>query len=403
MGAQIRWIAAGFLFTLSAGFGQTYFIAIFAGYLKTGLAISDGQFGGLYTVATISSAACLVWAGQIADKVAIRWLGVGLLTGLALSSLAMAGATCAWLLLAAFFGLRFFGQGMLNHVAMTAMGRWFSVKRGRAASIAGLGMPVGEAIWPFIAISLVALVGWRWTWIIAALVLVAVAIPVLLLLLHDEPPMLTPVAPAPLSTPQPSRRDWTRRQVLRSPLFYALLPGVLAPALVLTGIFFNQVNIVQLKGWELSWFAAGFAVLAGVSIFSALASGWFSDRFGARRLLPVFLLPLAAGMLLLTYAQTPSALLVFMGLTGLTLGTSSTMQGALWPELYGIAHLGAIRSLVTAGMVSATAFSPGLIGVLLDVGVGLHRQLLAMTFYCFAAVVWMTVLLPRLNRQVGGG
>lgn len=386
------------MLTLFSGFGQTYFIAIFAGYLKTGLEISDGQFGSLYTVATLSSAVCLMWAGQIADKFAIRWLGAGILLGLALTALAMANLANAWMLVAVLFGLRFFGQGMLTHVAMTAMGRWFTQKRGRAVSIAGLGRSAGEAVLPFIAVALVALVGWRGTWVVAALALVVIALPVLFILLKDEPAGAADTPQTASDVPMSPQPQWTRGEVLRSPLFYALLPGVLAPPFVLTGIFFNQVNIVQVKGWELSWFAASFALLAGVSIASALASGWFVDRFGARRLLPVFLLPLAAATLLLTLASSPYALPVFMALTGLTMGSGSTMQGALWPELYGTAHLGAIRALATAGMVLSTAASPGLIGVLLDAGVSMEAQLLAMAVYCFAAALWLVMLMPRINR-----
>jgi len=49
-------------------------------------------------------------------------------------------------------------------------------------------------------------------------------------------------------------------------------------------------------------------------------------------------------------------------------------------------------------MVFSTALSPGLIGVLLDIGVPLEAQLLAMAAYCFLAALWMAVLLPRLHR-----
>ena len=77
--------------------------------------------------------------------------------------------------------------------------------------------------------------------------------------------------------------------MLRSTTFYALIPAILAPSFIGTGIFFNQVGIVALKGWELSWFAASFPVLAAVNVFSALTAGWIVDRWGAIRLLPTSL------------------------------------------------------------------------------------------------------------------
>jgi MFS family permease len=381
---------------LCSGFGQTYFIAIFAGALKADLALSDGQWGSLFTAGTLTSAALLMWAGRLADHYPMRWLGVGVMAGLALTSLAMASVASAWMLAGVLFGLRFFGQGMMTHVAMTAMGRWFNRKRGRAVSIAALGFPVSEALLPPVAVALIGLVGWRLTWVAGALALVATA-PILMAILSRE---RTPTA-GRATTGDPryhERHAWTRREVLRTPLFYALLPGLLAQPFIQTGSFFNQVTIVQIKGWQLSWFAASFSVLAAVSILAALVAGWLVDRFGARRLLPAYLVPLGLATLLLTYVSSPYVLPVYMALIGLTSGGASTIQGALWAELYGTEHLGAIRALVMAMVVFASALSPALIGILLDAGVPLETQLLAMAVYCFVAALWMGSLQPQLNR-----
>lgn len=396
--SEIRWLSSGFLLTLCSTFGQTYFIAIFAGHLKAELTITDGQFGGLYTLATLSSAALLFGSGGFADRFPIRGLGAGVIVGLALTTLAMSSVASAWMLGLVLFGLRFFGQGMLSHVAMTAMGRWFNRKRGRAVSIAALGFSAGEAVLPLVAVALIGLFGWRFAWLAASVVLIGLALPILIVLLRRERTPTTGPALTGGSLHTLPRREWTRREVLRSPLFYALLPGVLAQSFIVTGIFFNQVTILNLKGWELSWFAANFPVLAGVNVFSALAAGWMVDRFGARRLLPAFLLPLGIATLILTYATSPYVLPVFMVLVGLTLGSSATIQGALWAELYGIKHLGAIRGLALAGVVLGSALSPGLIGILLDTGVALETQLVAMAAYCFIAALWMSALMPRLHR-----
>jgi MFS family permease len=395
---EMRWLSVGFLLMLFSGFGQTYFIALFAGHLKAELLLTDGQFGSLYTVGTLGSAGLLVWAGKLADRLPIRWLAAAVVVGLALTSLAMAGVASAAMLAFVLLGLRFFGQGMMTHTAMTAMARWFDRRRGRAVSIAALGFPTGEAILPLVAVAIIDLVGWRLTWVAAALLLVLLPLPLLILLLrHERKPAAAPAAPENGAAPQQVRRAWTRDAVLKSPLFYALMPGVLAQSFIQTGIFFNQVAIVETKGWELSWLAASFPILAGVSVISALCTGWMVDRFGARRLLPASLVPLGIATLLLTQAASPYALPVFMALVGLTAGSANTIQGALWAELYGTEHLGAIRALVMAGVVFASALSPGLIGLLMDAGVGLEALLLAMGAYSLAAALWLVALIPRLE------
>ena len=395
---DIRWISSGFLLLFFSGFGQTFYIAIFAGHLKADLAITDGQFGSLYTIGTLGSAAILVWAGKFADRFPIRHLGIAVMAGLALAALAMASVTSAWMLAFALFGLRFFGQGMMVHVAMTGLARWFNRRRGRAISIAVLGFSASEAAMPLIAVAAIGLVGWRLAWVAAAGALAVLAMPVLAALLaRDRVPAAGTVVPdaEPRTAGVP---EWTRREVLRSPLFYALMPGLLAPSFVMTGIFFNQVTIVEVKGWQLSWFAASFPVMAGMSVLSALAAGWTVDRFGARRLLPAVLVPIGLATLILTYASAAYVLPVFMALAGLAHGGASTVHGALWADLYGTGHVGAIRSVVAAGMVFASALSPGLIGILLDAGVSLHGQFVAMGAYCLVAALWMGNLAPRLDR-----
>lgn len=329
----------------------------------------------------------------------MRWLGAGMLAGLALASLAMASVASAWMLVFVLFGLRFFGQGMLTHISMTAMARWFHRKRGRAVSIAALGLPASEGLLPPIAVAGIGFMGWRLTWVAAAAVLITLAVPALIVMLKTERTPSATASPAPDGTPgKPARHEWTRGEVIRTPLFYALMPIVLGPPFVVTGIFFNQVTIVEAKGWELAWFAANFPILAGSHVLSALAAGWLVDRVGARRLLPAMLVPLGIAALMLTYSTSPYLLPVMMTLVGLTLGGTSSIQGALWAEIYGTAHLGAIRALVMAGVVFASALSPALIGVLLDAGVTLEVQLLAMAVYCIVGALGAVTLMPRLDR-----
>ena len=177
--SNARWLAAGLLLTFASSFGQTYFIALFGGQLRAAFELSHGDFGSLYTLATLASAATLVWLGPSADRVSVHRLAALTLCGLAAASLAMAGVASPLMLVAVLYGLRLFGQGMLSHLAMTAMARWFSEYRGRALSIAGLGFPFGEAVLPSVAVALMAALGWRQTWVAAAGMLLVVAAPAL--------------------------------------------------------------------------------------------------------------------------------------------------------------------------------------------------------------------------------
>jgi hypothetical protein len=69
---------------------------------------------------------------------------------------------------------------------------------------------------------------------------------------------------------------------------------------------------------------------------------------------------------------------------GVSNGLTSTLLGALWPEVYGLANLGGIRAVIVSALVLVTALGPGLTGALIDAGVPLPRQMLWMAAWCVA-------------------
>lgn len=183
---NLRWLAAGFILTFASGFGQTWFISLFAGVIKSEYGLTDGTWGSLYTVATLSAGGLMFWRGAAADTVRLSRLAL-IMTGVfTLASLGMASAGSVWLLGVSLFLLRFCGQGMFSHIAMTAVGRWFEARRGQTVSITNLGHPAGEVVVPILAVFCIAEFGWRPTWLVVAAVLVLFIAPTLWMLLRDD-------------------------------------------------------------------------------------------------------------------------------------------------------------------------------------------------------------------------
>ena len=91
--------------------------------------------------------------------------------------------------------------------------------------------------------------------------------------------------------------------------------------------------------------------------------------------------------------------MVFMALMGFTAGSATLVLGALWAELYGTAHLGAIRALAMALLVLATAIAPGAMGWLIDQGITLDLQFRLMAIYTLACSLGFALLLPYLSKH----
>ena len=384
-----RWLGAGLLLSASSSFGQTYFIALSSADIRATFGISHGGFGGLYMLATFASAATLVWLGKLVDSWPLQRLAALTIAGLALTAIAMAVLPTAWLLVPVLFGLRLFGQGMLSHLCFTAMGRWFNAQRGRAVAIAALGFPIGETLLPIVTVALIGSIGWRANWLVAAAVLLLAALPAAWWLLRTERTPQSPEAPTP---DQAGRRQWTRAEVLRHPLFYALLPGLMAPPFILTGLFFHQVHWVTAKGWTMAFFATTYAPYGAGVIGAGIAFGWIVDRFTAKRLLPLYLLPMGAALAILSITNAPWLGWVAMLAAGISQGAAATLLGALWAELYGTRHLGAIRSVAVSAMVFSTGLAPGLMGALIDAGMTFDSQLAWAALYTFAVAGVFAVL-----------
>lgn len=377
------WLTAGFLLTFTSSFGQTFFISIFAGEIRATFGLSNGQWGGLYTLATTASAIAMVWAGVLTDRYRVRSLGAWILSGLALASVAMAAVPSVWVLVLVIFALRFTGQGMTSQIAVVAMARWFVATRGKAVAIARLGHPIGEALLPVTFVALLGVMNWRLLWIVAAGA-VLLAIPLLSLLLQRER------IPSEMSTGNDATgmggRHWNRHDVLHHRLFWLAVPLLIGPSAFGTALFFHQVHLAEVKGWSLLQYVALLPLYSGVNLIVMLGSGWAVDRLGTARLIPWVLLPMALGFFLMGQAQSLAGAAVALLLIGITNGANGTVPAAFWAEFYGTRHIGAIKALAAALMVFGSAIGPGLTGALIDLGYPFQTQMLAIAVYfVFAA------------------
>lgn len=384
-------IVFGAFMCLISSVGQTYFISLFGGEMRAAFGLSHGEFGLVYMIGTIASGATLILFGRIVDVLSLNGSTFIVLAGLAAVA-AFTGLTWSPVVLTlAIFGLRLFGQGMSTHVGITAMARHFSRFRGRAISIASLGHAIGVAASPAFVIFLLSQMDWREAWFTTA-VLVLVLIPIVPLLLRgtgwQRPDREEETAPG---DGKPATGGWTLKQALRDPGLWLRMPALLAPAFISTGFFFHQVHLAAQKGWSIETMAYSFSSFAVMTVMGLLSGGVLVDALTARRLVSVFLTPLAASCLVLWYASDPVSAPVFLGLMGFGAGLTQVLLGALWAELYGVRHIGAIRSFATAMMVFSTGLAPFVMGYAIDFGIRMETIAIWAAVYCLLASIFSSI------------
>ena len=72
-----RFLAFGMLVALFTSFGQTYFIGLFSAEIRVAFDLSHGDFGLVYSLASLAAGVCLIWLGGFVDRVDLRpWVAI---------------------------------------------------------------------------------------------------------------------------------------------------------------------------------------------------------------------------------------------------------------------------------------------------------------------------------------
>lgn len=378
--SQPRLLFFGFLTAFFSGLGQTHFVALFSPTIMNEFNLSHADYGSIYSFVTLLSGFCMSFVGPTIDRYDARWIGLWIALALVISQ-SLLLTHQLWTVALGLFGLRLLGQGMLSNLSSIVITRFFNQNRGKALSLSSMGFPIYEGLMtPLFAFLLTAYALWGVSLILLALV-TFVFLPTVFLITRDQEafnkPHLEKTVTSSTHTPS-TDIHWTRSRVFKNPTLYMILPQVLMSPFALTGLFFHQAAIAQIKGWELTTMASGLSFFAIGRILNSFLTGPLVDRYTAMGLFPFYQIPMIFGFLVLGLWDHSLAIGVSYFLFGLTVGSGGTIKSAVWAELYGLHHLGSIKSSIATIMVFSTAISPALFGFFLDQNAAIQNLLFAL-------------------------
>ena len=383
-------LAFGFTMTFASSLGQTFFIGCFGPAIQTEFQLSHTSWGSIYMLGTICSALCLPFTGQLIDRFPLKTYTKVVLLGLCLAGLFISSNSAAWLLVPIIFCLRHTGQGLTSHVAITTMARYFPKGRGKAVALASLGFACGESFLPLLVILAIGVIGWRVTYGLMSLILFVGILPLILWLLRrsvfDQQPQGNNPSKSYKNT-DPKILSWTRYQMITNWKFYFLVPAVVAPSFIGTALFFHHLTLADAKNWSAIWITGSYWVYAIGSMTASLFFGPIIDRITATKAVPFFLIPKIFALIIIYTFNDPIWAWPYLLLLGLTVGMTYTGLTALWVELYGPNHLGAIRSLIVSITVLASALGPPVMGFMMDAGISVENICAMFAIYCAIATI----------------
>jgi len=371
--SNFKIIIFGFVFTFFSSIGQSFFIGLFNSDIRRELNISHGEFGTIYGVATLCSSLILIWLGKKIDDLKLINYSILVVFFLFLSALFFSFVNSIFLLLMGIFLLRLSGQGLMAHTASTAVSRYFERRRGKALSYIWFGMSLGEFLLPVLIVYLLSFIYWRDLWVQTSFLIIIILPFLSYFTVKDVSILSREKDDQNYKKKFLSIKNWTRKEVLKDFKFYTMLPALLAPAFIITGIVINQSYIIESKGWGEYAIAKAFMLYSLFTVVTLFFSGLLVDKFTSRKLLPILNIPLLLSLIVLIFFKHSYSAFVFMSFLGITNGLTNVLLSSLWAEIYGVNYLGSIKALTGSLMVFSTALATAVFGLLIDLDYSIEK------------------------------
>ena len=396
---NLRWLYIVFILTFCSAFGQTFFISLYSGEIRTAFDLTHGQWGLIYSCATLSSAILILFLGGYADGVSAKSLSTLTILGLIVFVFLMANNTSTWGLVLIILGLRFFGQGMLGHISMVFCGKWFFKNKGKAVAVANSGYTLAEAVMPTIFVALIGVLSWQTSWYVSIIMSVLILASVRFLTKTER----NKVSKGQIENQHVGmlEKSWRRSEMLQSWVFWAAVPGLMTTPMITTTLFFHQVHLVEIKSWDLSKYVLFIPAYSAATLVSLYLVGYLVDKFSTKIILPIFLFPLVSGLLFLSIATSYLELLFIFILFGLSAGAYIVVYGTFFPEFFGSMYLGSVRTVGVTIMVFSSAIGPVLSGHFIDLGYLIDHQFkFFAAFSLFASLLFLLINISvKLPKQ----
>lgn len=358
--------------------GQTFVLSQLNAPLREAFGVGALTLNTSYALATVLGSLPLVLVGAWTDRVGPRIAMAGTAFAFGLACLVMSAVTGFWMVVVAFFLLRFLGQGALSMISQHATAMWFHRRLG---TVHGVKQVVVFGVWvlfPQMALLLITALGWRWTYIVFAGAIWISVIPLSLLAITDRPEDLGLAMdddpPAPSALTEPGRQEgraayepsFTLGEAVRTRSYWILSGALFVSPLVGTALLFDIQPIVATRGMGASAAATAVSAWTGGMALMAVPAGRLTDRAQPAVLIPVGLGAIAASSAGVWWAPSPltaaAAMLTFA--IGQTLvATSATTAIARY---FGRRHHGAIRSSIVRMGVIGTGLGPVFTGISAD-------------------------------------
>lgn len=370
--------------------GQTMGVSVFTENLLEDLEVNRNGLSLAYLAGTLGSGLLITRAGKLYDRYGARVMAFvsGIMLGLMLVYLTrvdrmvlglenrngFSPAMTTFVLLAiGFWGIRFFGQGMLTMVSRNMVMKWFNTRRGMANAVLGIFSAFGFSLAPKMLYYFIEQFEWRGAWIMLAAV-VGIAFSIFVFLFYRDNPQDCGLQPdgklgkgsrrRPPSLPD---HDFSLAEARKTMAFWGFTLGLALCALYISGMTFHVISVFDSAGISSEKALGIFIPSSLIAVAVQFFTGYISDYIRLKYLLALFMvgmLTTSSGLILLE--DKSFAYWCIIAGNGIVWGLYTVLVGVTWPRFFGLKNLGAISGFSMSWTVIGSALGPYLFSLSLD-------------------------------------
>ncbi|MDA3928022.1 MAG: MFS transporter [Prolixibacteraceae bacterium] len=362
--------------------GQTMGISVFTDYLIDALSIERTSLSFAYLLGTVASGLLITRAGKYYDKYGARVMamGAGFILGLMVIGLTKVDVMidvvsgffidsaheyiAIAFLVVGFFGIRFFGQGILTMVSRNMVMKWFEKRRGFANAIMGVFVSFGFSFAPQFFNGMIENLGWRITWMQIGLFVAIVFVAFALVVFRDNAVDCGLKPDGKLIKDKNSKgtyveKEYTLKQAKTKYSFWVFNFAMALNAFYVTALTFHVVSIFNEAGFDRETAISIFLPASFIAVSFNFIGGWISDYTKLKYLLLVNMVGiLISGTALLFLENNQLSVWVLITGNGIIMGLFSVLNTVTWPRFFGTKHLGAISGYSISYSVISSALGP---------------------------------------------
>jgi len=408
-------VAVSFLCWFAADAYGWYTFGLFLGPMSTELGWNTTTLTGALTMRMVIAALLGPLIGTLADKKygarVVMTLGVMIAGFIPITVSYVQEVWQFYFCYGVIGALGSVGFGGLVTNAIIA--KWFVRKRGRAMSIAAVGVSMAGMVFVPLSNYLIKYFGWRMTLVFLGLIIWTLTVIPVFIFVRRQPEDLGLRPDGDTLIDYSDKRDnhesnkpddeleeiWTLKEAMRTRAMWLLLIGFNLLGLGMSGVFVHFIPFIKDKGFSSDMAASAMTILALFCALVKIPWGLLSERINVHISASICYAGCALNLLMLVITRSPVFIYLFAITYGITLGGDIVLRELVWANYFGRTFLGTIRGMIQPLSVVSMAGGPLFAAWIKDVSGGYQTPYTIFMIAAFIGTAFVIFARPPKKNE----